>query len=85
MLWSLVGDASYRVRKDRPLTPAAYAVRAPGLITAYVEPSSVGAQLPDMPLFLAPEHYVHVPLERTYAAAWEGVPESWRRVIESKN
>ena len=83
-LWSLVGGTVYRAQTDRPLTLAAYAVRAPGLFTAYVEPLSVGAELPDMPLFLAPEHYINVPLERTYAAAWEGVPERWRRVIESK-
>ncbi len=83
-LWSLVGGTSYRARKDHLLTLAAYAVRAPGLFTAYVEPLELGAELPDMPLFLAPEHYVNVPLERTYSAAWEGVPERWRRVIESK-
>jgi hypothetical protein len=81
-LWSLIGGTSYQARKDRPLTLAAYAVRAPGLVTAYVEPLKVSEALPDMPLFLAPEHYINVPLERTYCAAWEGVPERWRRVIE---
>src|SRR5438105_4440016 len=35
-LWSLVGGTSYRARKDQALTLAAYAVRAPGLFTAYV-------------------------------------------------
>jgi hypothetical protein len=57
----------------------------PALVTAYVEPLGVGAELPDMPLFLAPEHYVNVPLEETYHAAWQGVPERWRRVIESQD
>src|SRR5436190_244751 len=65
-LWSWVGGSSYTARTDRPLTLAAYAVRAPGLFTAYVEPLSVGSELPDMPLFLGPEHYINVPLERTY-------------------
>ncbi len=83
-LWAMVGGTPYLPRADRPLTLAAYAVRGPGLVTAYVEPLSVGAPLPDMPLFLAPEHYVNVPLEHTYHAAWQGVPERWRRVIESK-
>jgi len=83
-LWPLIGGSSYIARSDRPLTLAAYAVRAPGLFTAYVEPLDAGAELPDMPLFLAPEHYINVPLERTYTGAWEGVPERWRRVIESK-
>jgi len=81
-IWSLVGGA-YQAPRDRPLTLAAYAVPAPGLVTAYVEPLQVGAVLPDMPLFLAPEQYLNVPLERTYIAAWEGVPERWRRVIEA--
>jgi hypothetical protein len=34
-----------------------------------------------MPLFLAPETYVLVPLEATYLAAWRGVPERWKRIV----
>jgi hypothetical protein len=63
-----------------PLTLASYT--AGRTVTAYIEPIGVGAELPDMPLFLDPEHYVNVPLESTYCAAWEGVPERWRKVIE---
>lgn len=81
-IWSVMGE-NYQAPSDRPLTLAAYAVRAPGMITAYVEPLRVGAMLPDMPLFLTAEQYINVPLERTYAAAWEGVPDRWRRVIEA--
>jgi hypothetical protein len=61
-------------------TLASYCARAP--ITAYVEPISVGCTLPVMPLFLTPNHYIYVPLEETYMAAWRGVPQRWRRVIE---
>ena len=82
-IWALVGGA-YQAPRNRPLTLAAYAVRAPGLVTAYVEPLQVGAVLPAMPLFLAPEQYINVPLEATYTAAWDGVPERWRRVIEAR-
>lgn len=81
-LWAQFGGAAYHSQTDRPLTLAAYAVCATGRFTAYIEPLRVGMELPDMPLFLAPEHYINVPLERTYTAAWEGVPERWRRVIE---
>lgn len=35
-----------------------------------------------MLLFLTPDHYINVPLENTYMAAWRGVPERWRKVIE---
>ena len=59
------------------------AVAGAGLVTAYVEPLKVGEALPDRPLFLAPEHYINVLLERTYYAAWEGVPDRWRRVMEA--
>jgi hypothetical protein len=82
-LWPTIGGATYRLPHGRPLTLAAYAVRAPGLFTAYVEPIKVGMELPEMPLFLAAEHYVNVPLEVTYTAAWSGMPVRWRNVVEA--
>jgi hypothetical protein len=84
-LWALVGGGEDgRTGMDRPLTLAAYAVRESGLVTAYVEPVDVGAALPEMPLFLTADRYVPVPLEATCKAAWEGVPERWRKVIDPK-
>lgn len=82
-IWLAAGGAPCQIRTDQPLTLAAYEVRGPGMFHAYVEPFQAGANLPDMPLFLAPEHYINVPLEPTYMGAWEGVPERWRTVIES--
>ncbi len=79
-LWAEIEDASYTMPPDKKLTLAAYS--AGTVTTAYVEPISVGSTLPDMPLFLEPNGYVNVPLEETYLAAWRGVPERWRRVIE---
>jgi hypothetical protein len=73
------GSGRQELPPDRPLTLAAYS--AGTFKTAYVEPTSVGERLIDMPLFLDPEHYVPVPREETYMAAWEGVPRRWRRVI----
>lgn len=53
-----------------------------GLTTqAYIETIAVGESLPDMPLFLAPESHILVPLEATYTAAWDTVPARWQRVI----
>jgi hypothetical protein len=52
-------------------------------VRGYIESLAVGDELPDMPLFLEPEAYIDVPLERTYMAAWEAVPLRWRRVIEA--
>jgi hypothetical protein len=41
----------------------------------YLNPVAVGDVLPEMPVFLSPQVYVSVPLEATYRAAWEGVPD----------
>jgi hypothetical protein len=80
-IWAEVGDELYRAPADKPLTLTAYS--AGQMKTAYVEPVAVGDVLPDMPLFLTPGEYVPVPLEKTYQAAWRGVPERWRRVLEA--
>ena len=48
-----------------------------------VEPTAVGRELIDMPLFLEPEIYVPVPLEATYQAAYRGVPRRWKAVLEA--
>ena len=79
-IWEYLTNEPWQAPADCPLTLASYCARVP--ITAYVEPISVGRTLPDMPLFLTPSHYIYIPLEATYMAAWRGVPQRWRRVIE---
>jgi hypothetical protein len=81
VLWSEIGDDSYVAPPETPLTLAAYAADRPK--TAYVEPIAVGDVLPEMPLFLDPWSYVSAPLGATYQAAWRGVPQRWRRVLEA--
>lgn len=68
------------VTQDKPLSVAAY--RTDTVPTAYFTPFAVGEPIPDMPLFLDPDHYINVPLEETYQAAWRTMPQRWRRVIE---
>jgi hypothetical protein len=80
VIWEYLTNEPWQAVPGRPLTLASYCARVP--ITAYVEPISIGHILPDMPLFLTPAHYIYVPLEQTYMAAWRGVPQRWRRVIE---
>ena len=41
----------------------------------------IGETLPDMPLFLAADAHILIPLEATYQAAWETMPARWQRVI----
>lgn len=79
-LWERVGGRTYEAPPSRPLTLAAYT--AGPMVKSYVEPLAAGDSLIDMPLFLDAGHYINTPLEKTYLAAWEGVPERWRRVIE---
>lgn len=71
---------TYEPPQDRPLTLAAFA--AGETVTAYVEPTAVGLSLVNMPLFLDPGHYVEVPLEQTYTAAYQTLPSRWRQVID---
>jgi hypothetical protein len=79
-IWERVEDEVVGLPPERPLTLVSYEC---DLTTrGYLEPMAVGDPLPDMPLFLEPEVYVDVPLEKTYAAAWDAVPARWRRVIE---
>lgn len=80
-IWERMGGRS-APRTDRPLTLAAYATDRAGPTTCYVEPTAVGTPLIDMPVFLDPGHYINVPLEPTYLAAYEGVPRRWKQVIE---
>lgn len=78
-IWRRLGG-DYAPPPGKPLTLAAYV--AAGAVICYVEPTSVGAELIPMPLFLDPGHYINVPLEETYLGAYEGVPQRWKRVIE---
>jgi hypothetical protein len=78
-IWAMVDDEPFAVPADKPLTLVAYEC---SLITqAFIETIAVGDPVPDMPLFLAPEAYITVPLEATYRAAWDTVPARWQRVI----
>lgn len=81
LLWEYLNAEVWQAPKERPFSLAAYCAKLP--LTAYVEPLAVGMPLTDMPLFLTTEHYINVPMEATYMAAWRGIPERWRRVIEA--
>ncbi len=81
-LWEQFAGDPYEPPADKPLTLAAY--DAGPVKTAYVDPVAVGDVLPEMPLFLAPEQYVNVPLEATYRAAYERVPRFYSNLLEGR-
>lgn len=45
---------------------------------AYVDTLAIGDVLNDLPVFLTPLEYVSLPLEETYLAAFDSLPEFWR-------
>jgi hypothetical protein len=77
-IWSEIEETDFKLPPEKPLTLASYS--AGTLKRAFIQP--VGAELPDMPLFLEPGRYVEVPLAATYRAAWDGVPAFWRDQLE---
>jgi hypothetical protein len=79
-IWGEYTDKPFELPPDRPLTLASYLAES-GRKRAFVQPVAVGGTLPDMPLFLTPERYVNVPLERTYLDAWDEVPRRWQQVL----
>jgi hypothetical protein len=81
VIWAEISDIPLALPPDEPLSLSAYS--AGPVKRVYVEPTAVGRELIDMPLFLDPETYVNVPLEPTYRAAYRGVPRRWREVLEA--
>lgn len=82
-IWEQISDQPFELPADEPLTLATYS--AGPIKEAFVKPMAVGRELVPMPLFLAPEFYVHVPLEETYMAAYRGVAKKWKAVLEATN
>jgi hypothetical protein len=81
ILWSDEDDDTYHFDPTKPLTCASY--RAGPLAEAFVDTIGVGDELPDLPVFLVADEYVPVPLEATYQAAFEAVPDVWREALTS--
>ena len=79
-IWGEFSTTPFVPPPGEPLTLAAYSAGA--VRRAYIEPTAVGRELLEMPLFLDPDGYVNVPLEATYAAAYRGVPRKWRAVLD---
>jgi hypothetical protein len=79
LIWERMSAGEYQSTEGQPLTLVSYTAGFP--IKAWIEPFHVGSVLTPMPLFLTQEHYIPLPLEKTYNQSWAGVPERWKRVI----
>lgn len=78
-IWSQEDDGDFALPDDKPLTCVSY-LGCPGA-EVFLDPVAVGERLPDMPLFLTRSIYTPVPLEATYQATWEGMPDFLRDVL----
>lgn len=81
-LWRELTGAEVAAPVDLPVTLAAYA--ASRTVEAFINRLAPGDELPDMPVFLTSKKYVPLALESTYMAAYAGMPEFWRKVIEKQ-
>jgi len=82
-IWAHFDTQPVEMQPDFPLMLASYATTDPDP-TAYLEPTAVGRDLIDMPLFLNPERYINAPLQATYDRAYRGMPAFWRDVVEGR-
>jgi hypothetical protein len=80
-VWGDDDADTFRFDKRMPLTCVSY-IGGPGA-QAFVEPVAIGDALPDLPIFLTPFEYVEVPLEKTYMAAFDSLPDYWQEVMAS--
>ena len=81
LIWDEFIDNDFSLPADKPLSVMAY---IGGVCPeVYLEPLAVGLPLPEMPVFLEPDMYVPLPLENTYASAWQAQPSFWRDVVQS--
>ena len=79
-IWEEVAEA-WVAPLDRPMTLVGY--ESALTVRAFVQPLAIGDVLIDMPLYLEPGGYVLVPLESTYARAFDALPKRWRSVVEA--
>jgi len=79
-IWDQFKEEPFDLPPDKPLTLASYVADYEKV--AYVENVAVGEPLPDMPIFLTPDHYVPCPLEATYQVTWGVFPRALKGPLE---
>jgi hypothetical protein len=82
LIWDEFLEEDFALPKDKNRILASYEMDRTGQ-TAFVEVVGVGDALPDMPLFVAREVHVMVPLESTYMVAWTASPDALRTAVET--
>lgn len=81
-IWSQFEGQVAELPPDKPLILSSYDACEDDPV-AYVEAIAVGEPLPDMPIFLRPQHYVLAPLEDTYQTTWSVFPTALKGLLET--
>ncbi|MBI4603342.1 MAG: DUF4058 family protein [Planctomycetes bacterium] len=81
VIWRELGQEPTAFYPERPLAFVSYV--AAHDVKAYIEPRSVGEQLPAVPLFLSVRKRVSLPLESSYRKAFAKVPAHLREVLQA--
>jgi hypothetical protein len=81
VIWDEIEEKDFALPAGKDRILASY--ETGGVQACYVEPVGVGDILPEMPLFLANNWHVPVPLESTYEATWNACPEELRLAVET--
>lgn len=86
-IWPRLGGDEHVQPTDKPLTCLVYEAGDAGGSPhrCYAQPLTAGDQLPDMPLFLEPDVYINVPLERAYQIAYDDVLRQDRMKLEPES
>ena len=80
-IWDRIEEEDFEFPSGQDRVFVSY-VAGPETI-AYVEPISLGDELPNMPIFLNESEHVLVPLAQTYDLAWADCIDSVRRAVET--
>jgi hypothetical protein len=80
-IWDEIEEEDFAIPSGKDRLLVSY--ETDGVRTAYIQPVGVGDSLPEMPLFLATDFHVKVPLEPTYQATWDASPAELRLAVET--
>jgi len=73
LIWEAVAGEDFTLPAETPLVMASYRADVPP--EYFLDVTTSGQALIDLPVFLTTEEYVLLPLEQTYQSAWAAIPE----------
>jgi hypothetical protein len=78
-IWAEFVNDTFDQLPDKPLTLVSFDAGEEAAMC--LEPIAMGDELPDMPLQIRPDLCVEVPLESTYQAVWQAMPEPMKKLL----